>query len=65
MHEHDAEIEALTEAIVAYSVERVRLDPPPLDRSRSYADLLAAKADVSVVVNKTRSYAPQWLGLNA
>ncbi len=42
MHEHDAEIEELTEAIVAYSVERVRLDPPPLDRSRSYADLLAA-----------------------
>ena len=30
---------------------------------RAYADLLAAKADVSAVVNKTRSYAPQWLGL--
>ncbi len=33
---------ALTEAIVRYSVERVRLDPPPLDRSRSYDELLAA-----------------------
>ncbi len=32
---------------------------------RAHADLLAAKADVSAVVNKTRSYAPQWLGLNA
>ncbi len=32
---------------------------------RAYADLLAAKADVSAVVNKTRSYAPQWLGLNS
>ena len=32
---------------------------------RAYADLLAAKADVSAVVNKTRSYAPQWLGLEA
>lgn len=31
----------------------------------AYADLLAAKADVSAVVNKTRSYAPQWLGLNS
>ena len=32
---------------------------------RAYADLQAAKADVSAVVNKTRSYAPQWLGLNS
>ena len=32
---------------------------------RAHADLLAAKADVSAVVNKTRSYAPQWLGLEA
>ena len=32
---------------------------------RAYSDLLAAKADVSAVVNKTRSYAPQWLGLHA
>ncbi|MCU1395785.1 MAG: PLP-dependent protein [Ilumatobacteraceae bacterium] len=45
MHEHDAEIEALTEAIVGYAVERVRLDPPPLDRSRSYADLYAAAGE--------------------
>ena len=45
MHEHDAEIEALTEAIVAYAVARVRLDPPPLDRTRSYADLLAAAGE--------------------
>jgi L-2,4-diaminobutyrate decarboxylase len=39
VHEHDAAIEELTDAIVQYSVERVRLDPPPLDRSLSYAAL--------------------------
>ena len=40
MHHHDAEIESLTEAIVRYSVERVRLDPP-LDHARTPAELLA------------------------
>jgi len=40
VHEHDAAIEELTDAIVEYAVERVRLDPPPLDRSLSYAALL-------------------------
>ena len=39
MHEHDAAIEELTDAIVQYAVERVRLSPPPLDRSLSYAAL--------------------------
>jgi L-2,4-diaminobutyrate decarboxylase len=39
VHEHDVDIEALTEAIVRYSVERVRLDQPPLDQSMSYAAL--------------------------
>ena len=39
MHERDAAIEALTDAIVRYSVERVRLSPPPLDRGRTEAEL--------------------------
>lgn len=39
MHERDAAIEALTDAIVRYSVERVRLSPPPLDRGRTDAEL--------------------------
>jgi len=42
VHERDAAIEALTDAIVAYSVDRVRLYPPPLDRSYSLAELTAA-----------------------
>ena len=29
---------------------------------RAYADLVAARADVSTVLNKTHSYTPQWLG---
>jgi Mrp family chromosome partitioning ATPase len=29
---------------------------------RGYAELLAARANVSVVLNKTRSYVPKWLG---
>ncbi len=39
MHTHDAAIEALTEAIVRYSVERVRMFPPPLDRAQPLAEL--------------------------
>lgn len=42
MHERDAAIEALTDAIVDYSVDRVRLYPPPLDRGYSLAELTAA-----------------------
>ncbi len=42
MHERDDVIEALTGAIVDYSVERVRLSPPPLDRGRTLAELQAA-----------------------
>ena len=41
MHRHDASIEVLTQAIVRYAVDRVRLDPPPLDAPRSPAELRA------------------------
>ena len=42
MHEHDEATEALAEAIVAYALERMRLDPPPLDHPRTPAELAAA-----------------------
>jgi L-2,4-diaminobutyrate decarboxylase len=41
MHRHDASIEVLTQAVIRYAVERMRLDPPPLDNSRTRADLAA------------------------
>ncbi len=41
MHEHDSATEILTQAVLRYSVERMRLDPPPLDTSRPAADLAA------------------------
>jgi L-2,4-diaminobutyrate decarboxylase len=41
MHRHDTSTEVLTQAIVRYAVERIRLDPPPLDRSRPAAELQA------------------------
>jgi L-2,4-diaminobutyrate decarboxylase len=41
MHRHDASIEVLTKAVLRYAEERMRLDPPPLDVSRSRADLQA------------------------
>ena len=41
MHGHDASTEALTDAIVRYAVDRVRLDPPPLDGPRTAAELRA------------------------
>ncbi len=39
MHHHDASAEELTEAVVRYAIERVRLDPPPLDGPRTPAEL--------------------------
>ncbi len=39
MHGQDASTEALTDAIVRYAVDRVRLDPPPLDGPRTEAEL--------------------------
>lgn len=41
MHRHDTSFEVLTRAIVRYAVDRVRLDPPPLDGPRSLAELRA------------------------
>ncbi len=41
MHRQDASIEVLTQAIVRYSIDRLRLDPPPLDEPRSPAELRA------------------------
>lgn len=39
MHRFDPAMEGVAQAIVQYALERVRLDPPPLDGSRTKADL--------------------------
>ena len=41
MHKHDAATEVLMQAIVRYAVDRVRLDPVPLDGPRTPAELRA------------------------
>jgi L-2,4-diaminobutyrate decarboxylase len=41
MHRHDASIEVLTQAVVRYAIDRVRMDPPPLDGPRTPAELRA------------------------
>ena len=41
MHSHDASTEVLTQAIVRAAIDRVRLDPPPLDGPRTPAELRA------------------------
>lgn len=41
MHQHDAATEVLTQAIVRYAVDRVRLDPAPLDGPRTLGELQA------------------------
>lgn len=41
MHRHDSSTEVLTQAILRYAVERVRLHPPPLDGPRPEAELRA------------------------
>lgn len=42
MHLHDRSTEVLTEAILRYAVERMRLDPPPLDCAATPQELRAA-----------------------
>ena len=41
MHRHDVSTEVLTQAVVRYAVDRVRLHPPPLDGPRPLAELRA------------------------
>jgi len=41
VHELTKDIEVLTQAIIRYALERVRMDPPTLDGSRPEADLQA------------------------
>lgn len=41
MHELNSDIEVLTQAIVRYAVERVRMDPPSMDAPRPEAELRA------------------------
>jgi L-2,4-diaminobutyrate decarboxylase len=42
MHSHDRATEELTAAIGRYSIARMRLDPPPLDRARTPQELREA-----------------------
>ncbi len=39
MHRYDPSTEALAQAVVQYALDRVRLDPPPLDGPRTAIDL--------------------------
>jgi glutamate/tyrosine decarboxylase-like PLP-dependent enzyme len=42
MHHHDRETEVLTAAIIRYAIDRVQLDPPPLDHACTPEELSAA-----------------------
>ena len=41
MHERDTATDVLTQAVIRYAVDRMHLDPPPLDGPRSPAELQA------------------------
>lgn len=41
VHKFDQNMEVLTEAVVSYAIDRIRLDPPPLDGPKSEAELIA------------------------
>ncbi len=41
MHRRDLSTEILSDAVLRYAVDRMRLDPPPLDQPRSAAELAA------------------------
>ncbi len=42
MHEHDEKAQDLTRAILDYAQQRIAMDPPPLDNTRSLAELRAS-----------------------
>src|SRR5688500_861974 len=42
MHHHDAATEVLTDAIIRYAVNRVKIDPPPLDHGCTPEELAEA-----------------------
>ncbi|MEY3133003.1 MAG: hypothetical protein RLZ29_1340, partial [Actinomycetota bacterium] len=39
MHYHDEDSQKLADAIIKYAVDRVRLDPPPLDAPKPLSQL--------------------------
>jgi len=41
MHRHDSSTEVLTQAVLRYAVQRMRMDPPPLDKTRPAQELRA------------------------
>jgi L-2,4-diaminobutyrate decarboxylase len=41
VHRHDESTERLTDAVVEYAIDRMRMDPPPLDHPRTEAELRA------------------------
>jgi L-2,4-diaminobutyrate decarboxylase len=41
MHRRDTAVDVLTQAVIRYAVDRMRLDPPPLDGPRTRAELQA------------------------
>ena len=41
MHRQDTSTEVLTQAVLRYAVDRIRMDPPPLDGPRTLAELRA------------------------
>ncbi|HEY5663324.1 MAG TPA: pyridoxal-dependent decarboxylase [Ilumatobacter sp.] len=41
MHLHDSSLQVLTQACVRYAIDRMRLDPPPLDGPRTAGELQA------------------------
>ena len=45
MHMQDPSIEVLTQAVLRYSVQRMRMDPPPLDGPRTEQELRAMAGD--------------------
>lgn len=39
MHRHDRSTEVLTQAVLRYAVERMQMDPPPLDKTRFASEI--------------------------
>ncbi|MDP4973192.1 MAG: hypothetical protein NWP78_00895 [Ilumatobacteraceae bacterium] len=44
MHYHDQDSQQLADAIIKYAVDRMRLDPPPLDAPKSLSVLQRAES---------------------
>ena len=58
MHRRDTATDVLTQAVIRYAVDRMHLDPPPLDGPRTLAELRAMCGRTINMINTANTINP-------